>query len=185
MHQTGNSQCIKRNRFLTGTDSRRSKAVSVARAGTSTVNSHGECKNTATIKCYNLATPNWFQLIQTNVCKHITIRAVKHFFNFSLLFRQGSIPIYVFLGVLDDTTEHYINYSSRACFTKMQSKHMLKKQSFYVDCERAIIGSIAFKTMVHREAEVVQFAIAAHKRMSEKLKVAYALLECSESWAEV
>ena len=111
-----------------------------------------------------------FELIQSDVCQHLTMRAVTDFFYCDDLYKPGNIPVYVFLGILDTTTDDRIEYATRACFTFAQSQHMRTTQSFYVDPGVSIQGFIAFKTAVNAQCDVVEFAKAEHARMLKKIE---------------
>ena len=109
------------------------------------------------------------QLIESDVCQHMTMRALSQFFHSDHLYEPGDIPIYIFLGILADSTDDSINFATRACFTYVQSRHMCAKKSFYVDKDDSIIGFIAFKTTTSAESDVFEFAKSEHHRMLVKI----------------
>ena len=84
------------------------------------------------------------ELIETDVCQHLTMRAMNDFFHSEHLYQPGNVPIYIFLGILDDTNDDCVNYATRACFTSLQSNHMRKQRSFYVDADRSVCGGHSF-----------------------------------------
>ena len=110
------------------------------------------------------------ELIESNVCQHLTVRAISDFFHCEHMYEPGNIPVYVFLGILNSTTDNSINYATRACFTFVQSQHMRKTQSFYVDPGDSIIGFIAFKTTADAQSDVIEFARGEHSRMLKKIQ---------------
>ena len=108
-------------------------------------------------------------VIESNVCQHLTMRALYDFF-YSDFYVEGNIPVYVFLGILSDTTHKTINYATRACFTNVQAKHMVRKKSFYVDPGLDVIGFVAFRTSLDKDSDIIAFAQSEHKRMLNKLQ---------------
>ena len=109
------------------------------------------------------------ELIESNVCHHVTMQALNDFFQHEHFYQPGNIPVYVFLGIVN-TTDDTIDYATRACFTLAQSEHIRKTRGFYVDSDDSIIGIIAFKTTVDARCDVVEFAKAEHTRMLKKIE---------------